>query len=87
MALHPALYVSNKYHVAMLRDWGFDVFDDVFDHTYDNEGDATRIDSMFQKNHEILSHGFPINDDIKIRLEKNRTHYFTNFIENLPDLG
>ena len=86
VALHPALYVSNKYHVAMLRDWGFDVFDDVFDHTYDNESDDTRIDSIFQKNHAILSHGFPIDDDIKIRLEKNRAHYFTNFIDNLPDL-
>jgi hypothetical protein len=72
--------------VAMLRDWGFDLFDDVLDHSYDNEDDATRINSMFEKNHDILTNGFPIDDDIKLRLEKNRTHYFTDFIKSLPDL-
>ena len=86
VALHPALYVSNKNHVALLRDWGFDVFDDVFDHSYDDEDDGARINSLFEKNHEILSNGFPLDETIKTRLEKNRTHYFTDFIKNLPDL-
>ena len=66
--------------------WGFDVFDDVLDHSYDNEDDGARINSLFEKNHEILSTGFPLDDAIKTRLEKNRTHYFTDFVKQLPDL-
>ena len=69
-----------------MRYLGFDVFDDVLDHSYDNEDDGARINSLFEKNHEILSTGFPLDDAIKTRLEKNRTHYFTDFVKQLPDL-
>ena len=62
------------------------VFDDVFDHSYDDEDDGARINSLFEKNHEILSNGFPLDETMKTRLAKNRTHYFTDFIKNLPDL-
>ena len=79
LALHPALYVSNIYHVAHIRDWGFDVFDDIFDHSYDSAPDSDRIDVLFKNNASQLENGIVITDDIKQRLLKNRDHYLNNF--------
>jgi hypothetical protein len=79
LALHPALYVSNRYHVAHIRDWGFDVFDDLFDHGYDSASDSDRIEILFNSNQSQLNNGIVLTDDIQQRLLKNRDHYFNNF--------
>ena len=79
LALHPALYVSNRYHVAHIRDWGFDVFDDLFDHGYDSALDSDRIEILFNSNQSQLNNGIVLTDDIQQRLLKNRDHYFNNF--------
>ena len=79
IALHPALYVSNRDHVQMLRDWGFDLFDDIFDHSYDKVAEEQeRIDMLLITNEEVLANGFHLNEDIKNRLIANREHYFNN---------
>ena len=84
IALHPALYVSNKDHVDILRDWGFDLFDDIFDHSYDKvDDDKMRIDKLLYDNKQVLNAGISINDDIKKRLLSNREHYFTKYIDHL----
>lgn len=33
------IFLSSPYHVKQLRDWGFDLFDDLIDHSYDLEED------------------------------------------------
>ena len=79
IALHPALFVSNKDHVQILRDWGFDLFDDIFDHSYDRVvNEQERIDMLFMKNKAVLTNGFEITENIKNRLLANRDHYFNN---------
>ena len=79
LALHPALYVSNRYHVAHVRDWGFDLFDDIFDHSYDSKPDSDRIDALFKNNQSQMENGIILSDGIKQRLIKNREHYLKNF--------
>jgi len=80
ITLHPALYVSNKNHVQYIRDWGFDVFDDIFDHSYDSIDDhEIRIQKLFHDNNKILKDGLEIGLDIQQRLFKNRQHYLDNF--------
>ena len=79
LALHPALYVSNRYHVKHLRDNGFDVFDDIFDHSYDYLDDDNRITKLLNDNMNVLDQGISINDNIKARLLVNRDHLLGNF--------
>jgi len=81
LALHPALFVSNKNHVTILREWGFDLFDDIFDHSYDLADNDSRIDKLFKDNTDIINKGLVINHDIQTRLLKNRELYFTKFSE------
>lgn len=86
ITLHPALYVSNMDHVRCIRDWGFDVFDDVFDHSYDSiEDNDLRIEKLFHDNHSVLINGLDITPNIKERLLKNRQHYLDNFRQILLD--
>lgn len=80
LALHPALYVSNKHHVKMLRDMGFDVFDDIFNHSYDNIGDEYRIDCLLMTNKDVLNNGISNYNTLEERLVKNRNHYLRNFV-------
>ena len=50
------ILISNAGTVAYLRDNGFDMFDDVVDHSYDSESDPVlRIYSAIQKNQHLLS--------------------------------
>jgi hypothetical protein len=42
----PWLLFSSMHAVKNLREWGFDVFDDVIDHSYDNEPDVIRRQVM-----------------------------------------
>jgi len=76
VSLHPALYVSNKYHVASMRDYGFDMFDDIFDHSYDNLDNDIRLNSMIESNKNILTNGIKHYDQLENRLKANRNHYF-----------
>jgi hypothetical protein len=85
LALHPALFVSNRYHISILRAWGFDVFDDLFDHSYDLLSDNDRIDTLFKNNQSQLENGVILTDDVKQRLLKNREHYLKNFNKMLLD--
>jgi hypothetical protein len=75
VALHPALYVSNCGHVQELRNYGFDVFDDVFDHSYDTVEDDKRIEYMIESNRSVLEKGIPNYGDLKDRLLDNKRHY------------
>jgi hypothetical protein len=75
VALHPALYVSNRGHVQELRNFGFDVFDDVFDHSYDTLEDDKRIEHMVESNKSVLEKGIPNYGDLKDRLLENRRYY------------
>ena len=79
LALHPALYVSNRNHVKNLRDNGFDVFDDVFDHSYDCLDDDNRITTLLNDNNDVLDQGIDIDDKIQERLLANRDHLLSNF--------
>lgn len=80
LALHPALYVSNKGHVQILRDWEFDVFDDVFDHSYDLLDNDRRLSVLVESNREVLTHGIKDFSSLRDRLLKNRLHYIENFM-------
>jgi len=80
LALHPALYVSNKGHVQILRDWGFDVFDDVFDHSYDLLDNDVRLNTLVEDNNEVLTNGIPNYSSLQDRLLKNRDHYINNWL-------
>jgi len=71
VALHPALYVSNRGHVQELRNCGFD----VFDHSYDTVEDDKRIEHMVESNRLVLEKGIPNYGDLKDRLLDNRRHY------------
>lgn len=85
ITLHPALFVSNRWHVKMIKEWGFDLFDDIFDHSYDEEKDNdTRITKLFEKNEQVLKNGIVFNNDVKDRLIKNRDHYLNKLIDILP---
>lgn len=87
ITLHPALYVSNKNHVQYIRDWGFDVFDDIFDHSYDSIDDhILRINTMFKDNDKILKSGLELNETLQQRLLKNRQHYLDNFRQILLEI-
>jgi hypothetical protein len=79
LALHPALYVTTKGQVQILREWGFDVFDDVFNHDYDYVDNDMRLGTLLKDNQHILEDGLVIDDQLKSRLIANRNHYFEKF--------
>jgi hypothetical protein len=62
--------------VAHARQLGFDMFDDVVDHSYDQYSNITRIQAAIQLNHNLLTSGID-RADLQHRLEYNHRHALT----------
>lgn len=64
----------------VLRDMGFDLFDDVLDTSFYKEPISDKKFEIIRKNLEIISNELSFNgrfnDDIWLRLEKNQEHFF-----------
>jgi hypothetical protein len=71
------LYVTVRGHVQVVRDLGFDVFDDIVDHSYDLEADpAKRIQMVADELERLLHNKDSIVSaaDIDVRLQRNNDH-------------
>ena len=76
MALHPILMIAPPGAVKFLRNHGFDMFDDLLDHSYDNIDNVNeRIDCLFTANHDVISKGLD-RTQISNRLINNQKHLF-----------
>lgn len=86
LALHPFMIVGHPGTVKYLRDQGFDMFDDILDHSYDLIPDVfQRIDKLFNDNIEIIKKG--INSiELKDRLIANRNHVWKFYDQSLEKL-
>lgn len=59
------IFLTSPHHVKQLRDWGFDLFDDIIDHSYDLiENDGLRFKSICNE----------LN-----RIEKNKNKFIENY--------
>jgi hypothetical protein len=79
------IFVSTKNHVKILRDkFGFDMFDDLIDHSYDDIDDhKTRFDAVFKEITKLYK-----NKDSVIEFYKNNEERFVNnrdLIKKLAD--
>jgi len=59
------IFVAQPYHVELLRDIGYDVFDDIIDHSYDEEPDE-------KKRMELII------EEIKKTLDKDGAFFYYN---------
>lgn len=85
LALHPIIIVGNTGTVEYLRNQGFDMFDDLIDHSYDKITDINaRIDRLFSDNINIIVNGVN-RQSMYTRLCQNRDRvwsYYQNQVKN-----
>ena len=84
----PFLTIAQPGMLALLRSWGFDVFDDLFDNSYDLEPcQYKRIEMVLDniKRYHTLMPGElqDITQSIKHRLLANRDRYFSREFKNI----
>jgi len=83
LALHPVLIIGQPGLVAYLRDRGFDMFDDILNHSYDRIEIANqRIDALFQNNNTIIQEGID-RDHLRQRLLANRQQVWKYYQDRL----
>jgi len=71
------IIIGGKNSVKWLRDNGFDVFDDIIDHSYDKHTDPVlRLQSAIENNKSLLS-----NATNTIQLWKNNNYRFKNNVD------
>lgn len=80
--LQPFLTVAQPRTLQVLREWGFDVFDDVFDNSYDTEPDMfLRTEMVLKEIQRFSSYSEQqlkdITHSIKDRLQYNQNLYFS----------
>jgi hypothetical protein len=86
LALHPFMIVSQPGTIKYLRDQGFDVFDDIIDHAYDNiENLEARIDRLFVDNQQLILNKID-RKSILTRLLKNRENVWTYYDNQMQHL-
>jgi hypothetical protein len=88
---HPLVIVGSPNSLKYLKERGFDIFEDIFDSSYDNIKDGEeRIKKIFDtldyffKNHTILQLT-NLRKDIFPRLRYNYEHFWRNFREYVTD--
>jgi len=88
---HPFVIVGSPNSLKYLKEKGFDIFEDIFDSSYDNIKDGEeRIKKIFDtldyffKNHTILQLT-NLRKDIFPRLRYNYEHFWRNFREYVTD--
>jgi len=85
LALHPIIIVGNNGVVEYLRNQGFDMFDDLIDHSYDKIVNIeARIDRLFNDNIDIIVNGVD-RQSMYTRLCQNRDRvwsYYQNQVKN-----
>lgn len=87
----PFLVVGNPYTIKYLRDNGFDVFDDIFDHSYDEElNENKRLEMVVGEIKKICDKPLEHLDELLIsidgRLKKNRKHFFSMYMDKQKNL-
>tara|TARA_R110002060_G_scaffold75244_1_gene84849 strand:- start:37 stop:618 length:582 start_codon:yes stop_codon:yes gene_type:complete len=71
------IIIGGKNSVKWLRDNGFDVFDDIIDHSYDSHTDPVlRLQSAIENNKSLLT-----NATNTIQLWKNNNYRFKNNVD------
>lgn len=80
--MHPFLVIAHSRSLMVLREWGFDVFDDIFDNSYDLEPDMFKRTEMVIKEIQRVSNYSKqqlkdITHSIKDRLQYNQDLYFS----------
>ena len=79
LALHPFMVVSQVGTIKYLRAQGFDVFDDLINHSYDDVEDLeARIDRLFTDNRQLILNKID-RKSILPRLLKNRENVWTYY--------
>jgi hypothetical protein len=86
LALHPIMIVGIPGIVSHLRDQGFDMFDDIIDHSYDSiKNSFKRTDRLFLDNQQLILNGID-RVNIESRLKKNREHVWKYYSQELKNL-
>jgi len=85
MAGQPGLWLSNPGHVNFLRSIGFDMFDDIIDHSYDREKNLNRRIDMIHKviDNIMLLDLAQIFKDTLSRRQANIDWFYSNDLETL----
>lgn len=81
--MQPFLTVAQPRTLQVLREWGFDVFDDLFDNSYDLEPDMFKRTEMVLEQIQKFSQLTPeqlkkITLDLESRLLYNHNRYYSN---------
>lgn len=77
----PILIQAKTGFIAELKGQGFDVFDDIVDHSYDQEPDYyKRIELAFELNRRVLTSD-PVTLDIEDRLSANQQYVLGEWFE------
>ena len=80
--MHPFMIIWQPRTLEVLREWGFDTFDDVFDNSYDLEDDMFKRIEMVLQQMEIINQLSPeeLKEktlELKDRLVYNKNRYFS----------
>lgn len=80
--MHPFMILGQPRTLEILREWGFDTFDDVFDNSYDLEDDMFKRTEMVLHQMEIINKLSPeeLKEktlELKDRLVYNKNRYFS----------
>jgi hypothetical protein len=82
------IILSSKNHVAIMKNEGFDFFDDIVDNSYDQHRKRVdRIISAVDRNYDLLKRGIKLEGSLYKRCKKNFMHLKYDFFQKqLNDL-
>ena len=77
------IFVSSPGYVDFIRSMGFDVFDDIVDHSYDEVPDKIeRLNKLVNDNIELIT-----SDRLECLFSENKSRFDNNYYKVVNELG
>lgn len=81
-AKHPFMCIGHRYCMEDVKNLGFDIYDELFDYSYDTEPKDTRMYSAIKNNIDALRKDIDL-DDLKEKIDRNFDYLMGDYAENI----
>ena len=86
--MQPFLVIGQPRTLEVLKEWGFDVFDDIFDNSYDSEPDQFKriemvLAEIIRLNQLTALELYKLTQLLKDRLMRNKDRYYSDEFKNI----
>ncbi len=83
-ARHPFMCIGHRYCMEDMQNLGFEIYDEIYDYSYDTETQDTRMYSAVEKNIDALRKDIDL-DAVKEKIDRNFDYLMGDYLDTIKN--